>query len=277
MNYRHHYHAGNFADVLKHAVLALLVANLTRKPKGFAVIDTHGGAGIYDLLQGPSQKTLEWRDGIGRVLAARDGAPPALLPYFQAMQGDKGRYPGSPLLAGRLMRAQDRLYVCELHPEDAALLKAAMAGEAALLPRVQVVAGDGYRNLLRQVPPQERRGLVLIDPPFEAADEFERLAQAVIAAHRAWAQGCYLLWYPVKDGAAAAAFEAEIQTHGIADILRVRLRVRGGGEGLCETGLIIINPVYPLEDQLRAVLPWLSSVLAQGEGAGFDLLRLAAE
>lgn len=262
MNYRHAYHAGNFADVLKHAVLCWIVRYLQQKEAPLALIDTHAGPGLYDLAGPAAEKTGEAKDGILRLDST---APAVLTPYLAAVAAANGGgatrlYPGSPMLLAHLARPLDRVVACERHPEDAKVLRVSA-------PRnVRVVEGDGYRTLMSLLPPREKRGLVLIDPPFEDPAEFERLAQAFVAAHRKWPTGVYVLWLPVKDDAGLARFEAELASAGIKKLLRVTLDV-ARAEGLRKTGLILCNAPYTFATEWRASLPALARALAQGEGA----------
>src|SRR5258708_23962886 len=226
MNYRHAYHAGNFADVVKHATLALLIERLKAKDTPFCVLDTHAGIGRYDLSSTEAQKTGEFRNGVLKLLDAGPKALPGELdPYLSVVRAlNKGRselrwYPGSPRLALDLLRPQDRLALLELHPEDARTLAALFAGDR----RVSIHNADGYIGLKAFLPPKERRGLVLIDPPFERRDEFERLARGLRHAHRRWASGQYLLWDPVKDRSPVAAFHEALKANGIARMLVAEL------------------------------------------------------
>jgi 23S rRNA (adenine2030-N6)-methyltransferase len=282
MNYRHAYHAGNFADVVKHAVLCRVLTHLREKPAPFRVIDTHAGAGCYDLVGPEAGKTLEWRDGIGRLLGAT--LPPTvhamLAPYLDAVTalnpgGKLARYPGSPMLAQTFLRRQDRLIGCELEPRTAAALERTLAGDN----RAKAVAIDGWTALTAYVPPPERRGVVLIDPPFEQPAEFARLGQRLAAAHRKWPTGNYLLWYPIKDPAEVAAFTRGLARLGIAKMLRVELILPTAGPdmGLRGSGLIAVNPPWTLHDELKAVLPVLAEVLSRGATGGVTLDWLAGE
>jgi 23S rRNA (adenine2030-N6)-methyltransferase len=283
MNYRHIYHAGNFADVLKHAVLALVIEHLKLKEQPFRVVDTHAGVGLYDLASDEAQKTGEWRDGIGRVLA---DTPPAaiaaiLAPYLEVVKAENGgsadvtRYPGSPLIARRLMRRGDVLVVNEAHPEDAASLKALFAKDAS----VKTLAIDGWTALKAVLPPKERRGVVLIDPPFEEPGEFRRLVDALAGAHRRFATGTVILWYPIKDVRAVRAFARDAAALAIPKLLSAELFVRPPrveGE-LSGTGLLILNPPFTLEAKLRELLPYLARTLARAKGAESSLTWLAGE
>ncbi len=282
MNYRHIYHAGNFADVLKHAVLALVIEHLKLKEQPFRVIDTHAGIGLYDLASEEAQKTGEWRDGIGRIL---DAEPPAeiaaiLAPYLEVVRAENGggalqRYPGSPLIARRLMRTCDRLVVNEAHPEDAARLAALFAKDRV----AKTLALDGWNALKALLPPKERRGVVLIDPPFEEPGEFRRLIEGLAAAHRRFATGTVILWYPIKDVRIARAFSRDAAALGIPKLLSAELFVRtpmSEGE-LAGTGLLILNPPFTLEEKLAKLMPYLASKLARAKGADSNLTWLAGE
>lgn len=283
MNYRHAYHAGNFADVVKHAVLARIVEHLKRKDKAFRVVDTHAGIGLYDLSGTEAGKTGEWKDGIGRLIGADlDPKLAAFLsPYLdvvRALNGQDGpllRYPGSPLLVRRLLRRQDRLSAMELHGEDAGRLKALFVGDV----QVRVIELDGWLALGAHLPPKERRGLVLVDPPFEKEGEFDRLADGLMKAHRRWPGGIYALWYPIKDRKAVAAFRGKLAGSGIAKVLDIAFEVRPAGTepGLDGTGMVVVNPPFTLEDELRQALPLLGGLLAQRPGAGWSVRWLSAE
>lgn len=282
MNYRHIYHAGNFADVLKHAVLAQIVAHLKLKPQPFRVIDTHAGAGVYDLASDEAQKTGEWRDGVGRLAGdLPDDIAAILAPYLDVVHGENAggpemlRYPGSPLLARRLLRHGDRLVVNEPHPDDGARLAALFAGD----PAVRFLALDGWTALKAVLPPKERRGLVLIDPPFEQPGEYRRLLDGLAAAHRRFATGTVMLWYPIKDVRAVRAFARDAAGLAIPKLMCAELFVaapRAEGE-LSGTGLMILNPPFTLEAKLARLLPWLARTLARGKGADSTLSWLTGE
>jgi 23S rRNA (adenine2030-N6)-methyltransferase len=266
MNYRHAFHAGNFADVVKHAVLARILVHLGEKSQPFRVIDTHAGAGLYDLTGPDASRTGEWRAGIGRLTTASLASPVhALLgPYLDAVTklnpgGELRHYPGSPLIALSLMRPQDRLIACELEPGAAAALRANLHADK----RAKAIAIDGFVALNAYVPPKERRGLVLIDPPFEQPNEFERLGQCLIDAHRKWATGTYVAWYPRKDLSAVKALINQIKRSGIAKVLLAELDVGNDATRLTGTGLLIINPPWRLYEELASLLPALADALAQ--------------
>ena len=268
MNYRHSYHAGNFADVVKHAIVALVLAHLKRKDAPFFVLDSHAGLGAYDLAANESEKTGEWRDGIGRLLA-EPNPPKELGDYLAAVrslnpEGDLRHYPGSPALAAQLTRPQDRLAFVELHPEDHATLKRRFAGDR----RVGVHHGDGYAALKRLLPPPERRGLVLIDPPYEAGDETKQLRQGLAEALRRWRGGIFILWYPIKRRSVVDRFHADLAMLGPPPTLVAEVTTRLGEDGdrLAGSGLAIVNPPWQLDQALAVLLPRLASILADGGG-----------
>jgi 23S rRNA (adenine2030-N6)-methyltransferase len=269
MNYRHLYHAGSFADVHKHAILTLLLGRLGEKPAPYFVLDSHAGIGRYDLASLAAQKTGEFRHGIGRLLAA-ERAPDSAKPYLDAVRrlnGGEGLrwYPGSPKLAAMLTRPQDRLVLMELQTEDAGTLKHEFASDN----RIAVHHEDGYLGLKAFLPPKERRGLVLIDPPFEATDEFGRLVEGFATAHRRWPTGIYLLWYPIKDLPPIRRFHAALQATGIRKIMLSELLIRtpANSETLNGSGLLLVNPPWQIETAFPPLLAWLAERLAQGPGA----------
>src|SRR5579871_6019812 len=242
MNYRHAYHAGNFADVLKHAALVLALLHLRRKEKAFAVIDTHAGRGIYETGSGESKKTGEAAAGIGRLLTF-SSVPGPLLRYVELVRGfGDGHYPGSPLIAARLLRAQDRLLAVEQQDEEFQRLE----GELRSTANARAVHGDGYRELLRGLPPPERRGAILIDPPYERADEFTRAADALNA--------------------------------GIRSLLRIDLDIAlqsepraDRGPAMRATGILVVNPPFRFAEEMQKVVDFLAQALAQGGGASGKL------
>ena len=272
MNYRHAFHAGSFADVLKHVVLVRTILHLLKKDTPFRVIETHAGAGRYDLSGDKAARTGEWRGGIGRLFERPlEGEAAALIePYLSlvraANSGDTLKiYPGSPLIARTLLRPQDRMIFCELHPEERAALIKTVGHDK----RAKVVAIDGWAGLKAYVPPKERRGLVLIDPPFEAADEFARLEAGLKDAHGRWSTGILLAWYPIKEPRETQAFARRLSRSGIAKILRIELSVatHRPGERLVGCGMIAINPPWILEREMSVIFPQLAKVLArQGSG-----------
>jgi 23S rRNA (adenine2030-N6)-methyltransferase len=240
--------------------------HLREKPQAFRVIDTHAGPGLYDLAGAEASRTGEWRAGVGRITGAAMTTPVEVLlkPYLDAIavlnpDGKLRRYPGSPLVALSQMRPQDRLIACELEPRAAAALTYNLRADK----RAKTIAIDGFLALNAYVPPKERRGLVLIDPPFEARDEFVRLAVGLEEAHRKWATGIYLAWYPRKDPESAAAFANRLKRHGLAKVLRVEVDLGGDPARLVGAGLLIVNPPWRLEEELAILLPALAEALAQ--------------
>jgi 23S rRNA (adenine2030-N6)-methyltransferase len=273
MNYRHAFHAGNFADVFKHAILARILHYLMRKDAPLRYLDTHAGVGRYDLASDEAMRTGEWRDGIARVMKAERSPEIAALlaPWLKTLgpgdeEGRPESYTGSPALAQAMLRKQDRLTLCELHSVDIEKLRAAMGRDQ----RMKILALDGYMALNAFVPPPERRGLVFVDPPFEATDEFDRLGKAFASAYAKWPTGVYALWHPVKDGKIVNDFYRDLAEACDGRLLRLELAVAAPEpEGrLVANGLAIINPPFVLAQEARVLLPWLSKVLAHGPGAG---------
>ena len=283
MNYRHAFHAGGFADVVKHAVLALLIERLKQKDAAFRVIDTHAGTGMYDLTGGEARRSGEWQDGIGRLWHRNLDADLAALlsPWLDAVKAANAPrdvlrvYPGSPWIARHLFRRQDRLTAVELHPKDAEALAALFPGDV----QVRTIALDGWLALGAFLPPKERRGLVLIDPPYEEPDEFSRLLDGFANAYRRWPTGVYALWYPVKDLAAVDRLRVRLARSGIRRLTRAELTVRErGADGTFNgTGLVICNPPWQFGEALAALLAGLVPILAQGDGAGSVIDEIAGE
>jgi 23S rRNA (adenine2030-N6)-methyltransferase len=282
MNYDHAYHAGNFADVVKHAVIARIVEYLKRKDKPFRVIDTHAGAGLHDLSSEAAQKTGEWRGGIAR-LRGTDLPPDAaelLRPYLDVVEHynptpELVAYPGSPVLVRHLLRGRDRLTAIELHPDAALALRTRFSNDF----QTRVIELDGWLALGAHVPPKEKRGLVLVDPPFEIEDEFGRIVEGLRRAHARWPGGIYAFWYPLKDFGEIARFHKRLAAVGIPRILDVQLMIRKPIDypRLDGTGLVIVNPPYTLEEELRVLLPGLAKALAEDEGAHWTMEWLAGE
>ncbi|RAI00317.1 23S rRNA (adenine(2030)-N(6))-methyltransferase RlmJ [Acuticoccus sediminis] len=281
MNYRHAFHAGNHADVLKHVVLTRLLAYLRRKDKPFRVIDTHAGIGLYDLGAEEAVRSPEWRDGIARLAGATlpDDVAGLLAPYREAVaavnEGERLlHYPGSPLIVQHMLREGDALEAIELHPVDHGLLVDALGRDR----RVKVLHIDGWLALGAHLPPKERRGLVLVDPPYEEAADWDRLVDGLKAAHRRFAGGVYLLWYPLKAGAPVAALHRGLRGAGIPKVLAAELSVRGEAEGgLSGSGVIVVNPPFTLEGELKALLPALTDLLAQDGAATHRVVWLRGE
>jgi 23S rRNA (adenine2030-N6)-methyltransferase len=269
MNYRHVYHAGNFADVVKHAVLTLILAHLRKKDTPFCVIDTHAGIGRYDLTGVEANKTKEFQGGIGKLAAAGD-ASPALAGYLDAVKAVNPRwpqvdtYPGSPCIARQFLRPIDRMAVVELHAEDAVTLRREFAGDA----QVGVHVADAYVALKALLPPKERRGLVLIDPPFEVEDEFRLVAKGLDEALKRWATGIYAIWYPIKLRDPVERFLGEIAACGrpclTAELCR---HPPGTNDRLNGCGIAVLNPPWQLDETLGDMLPVLAARLEAAGGA----------
>lgn len=273
MNYRHAFHAGNFGDCLKHALLVWLLHALHRKPAGLFVLDTHAGAGRYDLSTGPAERTGEWRTGIARLL---DDPPPALADYV-ALVRDCGLYPGSPVLIEALLRPQDRLACCELHSEDHAELRAVLAGSGAAVHR-----RDAWEALGALLPPPEglRRALVLIDPPYEATDEFARLATGIARGHARFPAGVFAAWYPIKHRAPVRGFHNAIRDTGLRDVVAAELWLRPPLDParLNGCGLLVVNPPFGFAAAAEPILAALLARLGTGPTEeGFAVERIAHE
>ncbi|MBP8171164.1 MAG: 23S rRNA (adenine(2030)-N(6))-methyltransferase RlmJ [Pseudomonas sp.] len=269
MNYRHAYHAGNHADVLKHLVLSRLLALLAKKDAPYAYLDSHAGIGLYDLHGDQASRTGEWLEGIQRVWQADD--VPALFDDYLGViralnpDGQLRYYPGSPEVARELSREQDRLQLNEKHPDDGRLLKANMKYDR----RVAVHLGEGWYVPRALLPTAQKRAVLLIDPPFEQADELQRCAQALQESIARMRQAVVAIWYPIKDQRQLKRFYQDLQGTGAPKLLRVELLVHAADNadvGLNGSGLAIANPPWGLEDELRSVLPWLGQNLGQTQG-----------
>lgn len=292
MNYRHHFHAGNFADVMKHVLLVRLVRALQKKPRGFLVLDTHAGRGGYDLAAAATGDSLarqpEWPDGFGR-LAGRADLPEAVADYAALVRAyDAGRrgsaanpdgvprfYPGSPWLAQSVARPQERLVFCERQPDECAALR----GEFQFSPGAQVREMDGYEAVRAMLPPPERRALVLIDPPFESQDEFAQVARALKDGLRRLPGGVFAVWYPLTERARVEEFFAAVRSLSPPPTLVAELTIAGEGTApkLKGCGLLIINPPWRFDDEAEPVLGFLGAVLAQAPGGRGRVSWLVAE
>jgi 23S rRNA (adenine2030-N6)-methyltransferase len=270
MNYRHIFHAGNFADVFKHALLALLVQALTRKDAPFCYLDTHAGIGRYDLHHPSAAKTGEFRLGIGRLW--EEGEPPLeLAPYLDAVRALNGDarlrfYPGSPRIARHFLRPHDRMVLLERHPDEVEVLKNEFAGDRQVVVHCQ----DGYAGLKAFLPPKERRGLVLIDPPYEARDELDQVIAGLKVGYERWPGGTFAVWYPVKDRASIERFRRRLVATGIRKMLDAELIIHPTDTAfrLNGCGLVVINPPWQLDAAFERLLPALLARLRQdGPGA----------
>jgi 23S rRNA (adenine2030-N6)-methyltransferase len=273
LSYRHGFHAGNAGDVLKHATLAAALALLTRKDKPLCYLESHAGAGRYDLGDARAQKTGEHRAGIGRLWDRTD-APAALEPYLRVVRahnpdGALRVYPGSPAIAAALLRPDDRLVLMELNANDGDALRAALLSDR----RVAVHRRDGYEGLVALVPPRERRGLALLDPSYEVESDYANVVATVAAAHARWPAGCYAIWYPLLDRPLSRRLARALVATGLRRILCAELRVDArDGPGMKGAGMLWVNPPFTLDAALGAMLPWLSRTLAH-DGAGLHRLE----
>lgn len=275
MNYRHIYHAGNFADVVKHIIFSRVILYMQRKDAAFRVLDTHAGIGLYDLSSEEAQKTGEFQTGIQLIMEAAEEAPsnvkPLLEPYLNIIsqynpEDEIKQYPGSPLIARELFRNQDRLSALELHDEDYKTLAAHFDGDY----QARVTQLDGWLSLKSHLPPKERRGIMLVDPPFEVFHEFFNILNGLKEANTRFATGTSLLWYPIKNRKACNEFRDELKALKIPAILDVSLEIRKQTKHntFDGTGMTIVNPPYTLENELKILLPWLTKVLEEKQGAG---------
>ncbi len=277
--YRHLFHAGNFADVFKHALLAQLVLGLAKKDKPFFCLDTHAGIGRYDLTHEWARKNAEYKTGIALVWPRKD-APAEMAPYLDAVRaenpdGKLNFYPGSPCIVRRYLRAHDRLALTELNKRDFETLDALYAGDR----QMQVRLLDGYQALKAFLPPPERRGLVFIDSSFDRAQEFKRLTDGFFDGYRKFATGVYALWYPLMDPLDMNAFERRVTATGVRKILQLELSVHDMGVPgrVRGCGMLVVNPPFGFEAAARKIVAWLWPVLAQDGEGGQRLRWLAPE
>jgi len=265
VNYRHAFHAGNFADLIKHSALIQILLHLQKKDAPFAVLDSHAARGLYDLTADEARRTGEAASGIERVRGT-DG--PEAWNRYLALEADPSAYLGSPLIAAKLLRPRDRLAAFEKHPEEAALLKQNLAP----FRKARAEEGDGYARLLALLPPPERRGVILMDPPFEAADEFEAAAEAVKGAVRRFATGIFLIWYPVKSPAAVRAFCGEVLSAAVSKALTIEIGIDAQPGKLGRAGLLVVNPPFGFDQTMQEILALITPRLPGGTGS-LDWLR----
>jgi 23S rRNA (adenine2030-N6)-methyltransferase len=271
MNYRHAFHAGNFADCMKHALLVWMQQAMARKPAGVFYLDTHAGIGRYDLSGPEAERTGEWHQGIALLTN-----PPLPLADYVGLVRELGLYPGSPSLIRARMRPQDRLACCELHPDDAATLKRLFGRD----PQVSVHRRDAWEGINALLPPAEKRALVLIDPPYEATDEFSRVTQGLRAGVQRVRSGVFAAWYPVKHRLPPREFHRSLRESGIRDIVAVELWLRAplDASRLNGCGLVVVNPPFGFEAAAAEILEALLDRLSTDEaGAGFSVERLVDE
>jgi 23S rRNA (adenine2030-N6)-methyltransferase len=275
MNYRHAFHAGNFADCMKHALVVALIRRLAAKDSPFRVLDSHAGIGSYDLAGSEAERTGEWKRGVGRLLDIADG-PLADWVALLKRAGFPPRYPGSPSLVRMLLRPRDRLVLCELHEADHATLRTLFRGD----PQTAVHKRDAWEALNALTPFAEKRGLVLVDPPFEAEGEFERMAEALTSVAHRFRSGVQAHWYPVKHRAPVRAFHTALAGSGVRDILALELWLREptDPQRLNGCGLVVVNPPWKFEEEAAAILAALLERLGDGEpGQGYAVTRIAEE
>jgi 23S rRNA (adenine2030-N6)-methyltransferase len=275
MNYRHAYHAGNFADVHKHTALTAILLHFRKKDAPFALIDTHAGRGLYDLSGAEAHRTGEAADGVAK-LAGHVAQTPALATYLVVVRGfDPQHYPGSPLIAATLLRPRDRLVAVETQAEECAGLRAALSPFA----NARAVAAEGYTRLPKLLPPPERRGLILIDPPYEDAHEMRQIAKAVADVHRRFAHGTILIWHPLKSSVPAQALAGELKAAGASKLLSLAFAVgtasNDAAERLSASGLLAINPPYGFAEDMRAAQEELLPLLRRGANARASVTWLA--
>jgi 23S rRNA (adenine2030-N6)-methyltransferase len=268
LSYRHGFHAGNFADVLKHSLITLVISALKQKDKPFVYIDTHAGAGKYSFKSEFSQKTGEYEQGIGRVWTALQ-PPDEIKAYLSAVRAENtgkqlARYPGSPQLVRRLIRPQDRMQLSELHGKDYESLHQLFASDK----QVSVSKEDGLERLSKKLPPIQKRGLIFIDPSYEVKSDFNQVVDALQQAHRHFATGVYGLWYPIIDRSVTDRMLQRLEATGITKQLRIEHSVVPDGalRGMTGSGMLFINPPWQLQSQAEALLPWLNQELAEGKG-----------
>lgn len=264
LSYRHSFHAGNYADVLKHIVQLLILEALQQKEKGFLYLDTHAGAGLYSLQSFEAEKTAEFTEGIG-YLWERDDLPEIVRHYLQQVKQVNPKdklnfYPGSPLLAANVLRPQDRAILTELHPSDYPLLRKNMQK----FSNIQVKRENGFQQLKSILPPKERRGFVLIDPPYELKEDYQLVVDAIVEGYKRFATGTYAIWYPVVLRQQIKKMIHSFEATQIRKILQIELGIRPDStqRGMTASGMIVINPPWRLESQMREILPYLSEVLA---------------
>lgn len=277
MNYRHAFHAGNFADVHKHVVLLALLARLIERPKPLLYLDTHAGRGCYDLRSDAAIRGGEWQDGVERVRDYTAGSSELHL-YLQtlrAVQPDEWHYPGSPLLALHVLRENDRAVFVEKQLQEASALQQALRRRRG----ASVVHGDGYAALKTYLPPREQRGLVLIDPPYESEREFADVVRALAFGLQRWPMGVFAIWYPIKAGSDVRRFHSALQESGLRKLLRLELRVRPASSplGLNGSGMLIANPPWQFEDRMKPAMDELCGVLAASAAAASEIDWLVPE
>lgn len=279
LSYRHAFHAGNFADVLKHSVLTLILDYMTQKEKGISYIDSHSGAGMYQLKAEYAQKTGEYKDGIEKILACQDLPAPFLLyvdliKEINADASDLSLYPGSPGIAKAILRRQDSAHLYDLHPTDFSLL----TEFCERWRKSNVNQSDGYKGVLSQLPPATRRGVVLIDPPFELKEDYIKAVDTIIKGYKKFANGTYILWYPVVTRHRVENMENRFKMSDVKNVLQVEYCQKADSDeyGMTGTGLFIVNPPWTLNNHLQEILPCMKSIIGEAE-TSYHITQLIAE
>ncbi len=279
LSYRHAFHAGNFADVLKHSVLSIVLDYMTRKEKGFCYIDSHSGAGMYQLADSYSQKTGEYKNGIAKIIND-ESAPEALEPYLSLINSlnlhsdNLEIYPGSPGVAKAFVRRQDSSHLFELHPSDIQHLE----HFCQHWRKVFVKQSDGYKGVLALLPPPSRRGVVLIDPPYELKEDYQKAVSTIIKAYNKFSTGTYIVWYPVVKRSFIEQMQKDFTNSDIKNLLQVEFCLADDTEeyGMTGTGLFIVNPPWQLSEQLAEILPFMKAKLGNNDSS-YQLTQLIAE
>ena len=279
LSYRHSFHAGNFADVLKHLVLIKILEHLNKKDKPYCYIDTHAGPGYTDLTEDYALKNKEFENGIAK-LWQRNGLPDGVAAYVDAIKkfnttDELSRYPGSPLIARQFLRHKDRLFLYELHPTEIALLNAAVGRDK----HIQVFHADGLKNAVGLLPPNEHRGLVLIDPSYEIKRDYRQVAETLVQMYKRFATGTYALWYPVVERSRNQQLERDIKTSGLKNVQLFELGIKTDTHehGMTASGMIVVNPPWTLTADMQQVLPWLAQVLGIDGAGAYRIETLVGE
>lgn len=279
LSYRHSFHAGNAADVLKHSILIHILQHLQRKEKAFCYVDTHAGAGLYALNSEHAEKTQEYKQGIGALWQAKN-LPDALESYRQVIQAfnsdnELNHYPGSPLIAQHLLRRQDRLFLYELHSSDVQLLESSLRADR----RVQVHHQDGFKHCAGLLPPTQRRGMVLIDPSYEVKTDYERVLEIILQLYQRFATGTYVLWYPVVERPRINELERKIQASNLKNVQLFELAQQADSHeyGMTASGMIVINPPWTLKAAMETALPFLAEQLGMANQGSYRIKQLKDE
>lgn len=278
LSYRHAFHAGNSADVLKHFVIERILSYLVQKDKPCFYMDTHAGAGIYRTNDEIANKTAEYKEGIERVLSAPQ-APDSIGNYLSCVErcrraNGSDVYPGSPWFAADILRVIDRLALCELHPQDYPTLAAVMAQDR----RVKVYREDGFQKSIGMLPPMERRGLIVIDPSYEIKADYDGVVDHILELHKRFSTGVYALWYPVVDAARVHRLVSRFKKAGLKNTQRFEIQTQSAeGGGMYASGMIVVNAPWTLAKDVESVMPWLSKVLAKDNSASYVSEALTSE